>query len=561
NASRRDTKARLKSVMDRLFGSNNNLVQHSRSTKKTTARKRTKRSVVTRTKTNTVCRTDMPTQNDLNNSSTTATIQEEEEEEEAEDNDAEEEYEVEMLESPAAQDFVVFAYRAQMSDELDLEVGDYVEIFERLRLSGLTTVTTTLTTLAGLAAGSRSALDTLALTANLYPECVAVSAAKTCAPWTAGLFINATAVAAAHHLAAPATAASWDTALQTNVSSAADSLNCNAADPPPVQFWTTYVCLRDLFVLSADCNDFLNAEVPSTPLCADTCDAFNSSISNLLESCPDAPPQLAALAGAAGSNCKNLVSTWASYTNGSACIESVTVDQLSCGFGGDSSAAEAYCSSSAINFSADCCSLFKSAATSSATKVWNKNIANLAAFTTATAATATTNGVGGLSAIAIVGIVIGSVLFVALGSIAWILYSNRTKVFKKGYTVTSPKRSEFSQLRSLDRFNSSNNNTLSSFSSIPPASPPTKDYFASAPEAVSLAVTKSLKVGLLGTGEHKIVEAYTAQLPDELSLKVGGVVEILESHDDGWARGKIKSAAGGHLEGMFPLACVGQQFP
>ncbi|KAJ3112844.1 hypothetical protein HK100_002176 [Physocladia obscura] len=128
------------------------------------------------------------------------------------------------------------------------------------RLIGLATVTTTLTTLTGLVAGSWSALDTVALTANQHPECVAVSAVKTCAPWTTGLFINATAVAAAHHLAAPATAVSWDAALQTNVSSAADSLNCNTADPPPVQFWTTYVCLRDLFVLSADCNDFLNAE-------------------------------------------------------------------------------------------------------------------------------------------------------------------------------------------------------------------------------------------------------------------------------------------------------------
>ncbi|KAJ3112845.1 hypothetical protein HK100_002177 [Physocladia obscura] len=300
--------------------------------------------------------------------------------------------------------------------------------------------------------------------------------------------------------------------------------------------------------------------VPSTPLCADTCNAFNSSISNLLQNCPNAPPQLAALASSAGTNCKNLVSTWASYTNDSTCIESVTVDQLTCGFGGDLNAAEAYCSSSAINFSADCCFLFKSAATtSSATKVWNKNIVNLAAATTSvTAITATTNGVGGLSAIAIVGIVIGLVLFLALGSIAWILYSNRSKIFKKGHAVTSPKRSEFSQLRSLDRLNSSNHNTLSSFSSIPPTSPQTKDYFASVPEAVNLAAAKSVKIGLLGSGEHKIVEAYTAQLPDELSLKIGGVVEILESHDDGWARGRIKSAAGGYIDGMFPLACVGQ---
>ncbi|KAJ3112843.1 hypothetical protein HK100_002175 [Physocladia obscura] len=131
-ASRRDTKARLKSVMDKLFGPNNNFVQHARSTKKTTASKRTKRSVVTRNKTGTVRRTDVSPQNDLNNSSA-ATIQEKEEEGEYNENNAddeEEEYDVEILESPAAQDFVAFAYKAQMSDELDLEVGDYVEIFE-----------------------------------------------------------------------------------------------------------------------------------------------------------------------------------------------------------------------------------------------------------------------------------------------------------------------------------------------------------------------------------------------------------------------------------------------
>ncbi|KAI9345693.1 hypothetical protein BDR26DRAFT_856466 [Obelidium mucronatum] len=55
----------------------------------------------------------------------------------------------------------------------------------------------------------------------------------------------------------------------------------------------------------------------------------------------------------------------------------------------------------------------------------------------------------------------------------------------------------------------------------------------------------------------KVVHSYSAEMDDEISLKIGDVLDVVEFFDDGWAYGLFCGNDGGSsLEGAFPLACV-----
>ncbi|KAI8616476.1 hypothetical protein BC830DRAFT_196606 [Chytriomyces sp. MP71] len=62
----------------------------------------------------------------------------------------------------------------------------------------------------------------------------------------------------------------------------------------------------------------------------------------------------------------------------------------------------------------------------------------------------------------------------------------------------------------------------------------------------------------LGGGDRKVILEYTANLPDELSLKVGETVTIVELFDDGWIRGLQQRT---NRTGLFPSQCVGLDPP
>ncbi|KAJ3355718.1 hypothetical protein HDU83_002723 [Entophlyctis luteolus] len=208
------------------------------------------------------------------------------------------------------------------------------------------------------------------------------------------------------------------------------------------------------------------------------------------------------------------------------------------GFGGNESAQLAYCSSSAIIFSADCCANVSSTTTKSKARTTAAFAAiqfDNVAGTTASAVASTTNGIGGLSAVAIVGIVIGCVVFVALVAVAWILFSNRKNVMRKTQILESP------------------------FVSPRNFSPTTnKNGYYVVPDTIELqqAGQRSPQASASPVRKEVVSLEYTSKFPDELSVKVGDTIEILEVFSDGWAKGKLQTAAGGFVEGMFPMACV-----
>ncbi|KAJ3223754.1 hypothetical protein HDU81_008980 [Chytriomyces hyalinus] len=68
------------------------------------------------------------------------------------------------------------------------------------------------------------------------------------------------------------------------------------------------------------------------------------------------------------------------------------------------------------------------------------------------------------------------------------------------------------------------------------------------------AATKPLRTN----ATEKVIIPYLATLPDELTVEVGELVQVVERFDDGWVKGRrVKT---GH-EGTFPGACVGYGNP
>ncbi|KAI9336233.1 hypothetical protein DFJ73DRAFT_798741 [Zopfochytrium polystomum] len=52
---------------------------------------------------------------------------------------------------------------------------------------------------------------------------------------------------------------------------------------------------------------------------------------------------------------------------------------------------------------------------------------------------------------------------------------------------------------------------------------------------------------------YKVTFGYTPSLPDEMELKVGQIIEVAESFDDGWGKGRNLNTG---VTGIFPMACL-----
>jgi len=91
---------------------------------------------------------------------------------------------------------------------------------------------------------------------------------------------------------------------------------------------------------------------------------------------------------------------------------------------------------------------------------------------------------------------------------------------------------------------------------------PTKEspqqYFSNLPNETGSTTISELQkkrqshIPALDNTQVIVIAPYAAQLEDELELKVGDIVIVDESFDDGWAVGKNLRGD----EGCFPLACT-----
>ncbi|KAJ3243876.1 C-Jun-amino-terminal kinase-interacting protein 2 [Chytriomyces hyalinus] len=409
-------------------------------------------------------------------------------------------------------------------------------------------------------------------------KCVSIDATSVCAPWSSQALIDVTAVSA-HYGANLATASDWASAVSASGSPDyfAKVLNCPGLDA--VHFMRSYICIRDIYALSLECGN----KPPSPPPCSDTCDEFSRSIALALNdpsTCPTlAGPKAApgwegarTAALASGDACRKLTASWGGDVSDDSCSESVTEDYNACGFAGNSLASQEFCGNFPQDSKPICCSHVK-APTSALRKSahFNSYIESVAGGSNIRAASQPSNAneqnqgpppppPSGLSGGAIAAIVIVCVLVICAVAAVFVVSkrhtlfdidhpinrvlgsSGRRTSIKRGASMYKRDRGELSQYR--HHLHSSNSMEYSSVKSE-------SNETLLSPSNLSAVPGTTFS---LGGAEKRVVLEYTANLPDELSLRVGETVSIVEMFDDGWIRGVHVRT---NKKGLFPSQCVG----
>ncbi|KAI9350913.1 hypothetical protein BDR26DRAFT_851749 [Obelidium mucronatum] len=446
-----------------------------------------------------------------------------------------------------------------------------------------------------------------------HPECVSIASTSICAPWTTDLYINTTALASTYNVAA-IYVSDWE-AYVARYSPAKD-LGCSTGDTiVKTQFLTTYLCMRDVLVLSAGCNDVMGANTPSPALCSETCSYIGKGFESYLgdtTKCPSIPAnspfseatsQARSNALEVAGKCHTVVSAWQEEVakNGQNCLGSVIIDHRSCGLGANSTAKTlAFCKST--DYTPPCCesltpsgftrpspsSVPTSSATPNSSDIDNNNNNH------------NSSSNNGPSAGAIAGIVIGSLLFLALLIAAAIYFARRnfkkSGIYSSSFTSSNafaadPRSesslfarksalggsgggsgggdymplSEFGTYKPVVRSSTNGSSFLPRIPQMAPLpfplnTPPQQQQQQQQQQPQPQQQPQQQQDGASpkGFGVYKVILEYESQLPDELTLKPGDVVVVTEIHDDGWASG-MKKGGDGPSVGVFPLPCIGLQ--
>ncbi|KAJ3395664.1 hypothetical protein CcCBS67573_g05064 [Chytriomyces confervae] len=427
-----------------------------------------------------------------------------------------------------------------------------------------------------------------------HQECVPVLAASICNPLGAGSFINATAVSAFYRT--PITnAADWETALLASTSgSTAGSaffervFGCGRVDDSPVPFHLTHSCARDLSALSAGCNVKSGVAAAASPsVCASTCARSSNALGAVLFGDGRACASVASSDPVFDLRAQALRSDFCSKETTS-CVEAVETDLKSCGFAGNLDAAHNYCTQYSHN-PPPCCLYLKNeqhiANTKSPLNIVSKFIKaskDMKAESASTPAAAANNdappsvqSTSGLSAFSIVGIVLSVLFLLGLAAGGFYYYRNRvdyriqkrrsTRRPSQGYfnnssnNITSRQAGPYSGGRIVVSPVATNINNKYSKIQNDESSPPTSSTTTS-PAAVkpsqsinasSIFAAQQLKSN---SPARPVILEYTAVQGDELTLKIGDMVQVVELFDDGWVKGTALNS--GNV-GMFPAACIG----
>ncbi|KAJ3015443.1 UNVERIFIED_CONTAM: hypothetical protein HDU68_012735 [Siphonaria sp. JEL0065] len=395
-----------------------------------------------------------------------------------------------------------------------------------------------------------------------HSECISITTTSLCAPWTTGLYINTTALAAQYNVGA-LYLSDWEAYLGRY--SPAKDLGCQTQTlqsdwnqpATKTQFLTTYLCMRDVLVLSAGCNDAMGAKTPSPALCSDTCSfigqGFKDYLSNA-QQCPSVDKNSAfasarSSALAVASDCQTVVKAWQKDvgSNDNNCLASAVLDYSSCGLGGNSIAAEAFCKSN--GYTPKCCSSFIPPG-------FTLSSTTAAAIPTKTVEPDQNASSSGLSAGAIAGIVIACIAGLAVIIVGAILFAKRTfnnkshgaNKVSSSTTAIGARKSTVQSLRSYIPYAPLGKESDSySLPRIPATSP--------FPSQLRLDVDIEAKTSPLG--EQTVQVDHIAQRPDELSLRIGELVVVTNVHDDGWCSGTRTKRDGSAEAGVFPLLCIG----
>ncbi|KAJ3223749.1 hypothetical protein HDU81_008975 [Chytriomyces hyalinus] len=430
-----------------------------------------------------------------------------------------------------------------------------------------------------------------------HQECVPVPAVSICKPLGVGGFINATAVSAFY--GTPITnAADWEAALLASAAGdAAGSaffkrvFGCGGMDDSPVPFHLTYSCARDLSMLSNGCNEgsgvaavrvLLAVAAPaSSTVCASTCARFSDALGAVFGD--------ASVCGSVASSdpvfdvrVQAVRSDFCSKDTAS-CVEAVESDLKSCGFAGNLDAAHYYCTQFSDKAHPCCLHLNNQGHSANAKSTINivskfiKAAKDFKAEGSTPAAAASSNdsvqSTSGFSAISIVGIVLSVLFLLGLAAGGIYYYRNRvdyriqkrrstrrpsqgyfnnnnntsrqTNPYSAGRIVVSPVATNINNNK-YSKIQDDQSNPPSASTSFAPTAKPSQSVNAS-----SIFAAQQLKSN---SPARPVILEYTAVQGDELTLKIGDMVQVVELFDDGWVKGTALSS--GNV-GMFPAACIG----
>ncbi|KAI8831554.1 hypothetical protein BC829DRAFT_494497 [Chytridium lagenaria] len=120
---------------------------------------------------------------------------------------------------------------------------------------------------------------------SIPSECLPLDHTTICAPWTKGYYINATAVTevysvwlkktygsgSAHLVPKITTPLEWESLLRETTASGpvlesmlSTYLRCDSYQGQPIQYYRTFACLKDVFGVSARCNEIAGVHVPGS---------------------------------------------------------------------------------------------------------------------------------------------------------------------------------------------------------------------------------------------------------------------------------------------------------
>ncbi|KAJ3415460.1 hypothetical protein HDV05_004902 [Chytridiales sp. JEL 0842] len=414
-------------------------------------------------------------------------------------------------------------------------------------------------------------------TANIPKECIPIESTSVCSPWNKGYYINSTELAAAYSIVNPAisSAKEWENLLWATAVADfkaqpwkkdvwSSYLHCDGYEGEPIQYSLTYACLTDIFFFSAGCNVAAKTSVPDVPLCAGTCSNYGSALGALVnDTTACSPTKPASISGdewadvqerrafwlTGEESCNNLVGEWTYEKEPEQCNEGVDDDYKTCGFGGDVAAATAYCRD--VKSAASCCETFEyyvknenytgarpvpdlsplfpgylgaysqSSGFASSLRSFAVNAAN-------EMNTFTQNNQG-----LTIGLAVGGSLLLACMIAAGIVVMRRRN---------------------------SNNavGNLKGRMTMKKTPPPSAAILAEREAADRRLLSGSGAPAPATVDRYVVIDDHEPDMDDEIVLVPGQIVEVSNTYDDGWGRGRNLTTG---ATGVFPMSCVEPENP
>lgn len=336
-------------------------------------------------------------------------------------------------------------------------------------------------------------------------ECVALSSDSICAPL--GGYINTTALSIVYGVHdKPLDVKSWESLLKQLTTKSDLSMkmwqkwaDCTGYQGEPIQYYLSYLCLTDIHVFSKGCAQ------PQPTLCRDVCHSYGSALEAMLSNpvaCPLDHVKANTQLYQRRSSVEQALSSCTSLTSPKSCSMGVHMDAHTCGFAGDAKVADSYCGQYP---QAACCQKKNTTVPSTLGKVamaWGID----SATSSASEPSFLSRNAGGLIAI-----VVSLVVIVALGGFLAYFLMKRNRNYNRRISSFGKKESD--------------------------------------PLVAGMTQVQMTPSNL----KYKVVHDFKPTLPDELNLKMGDLVELEASFDDGWA--KARNITSG-LEGTCPLGCL-----